>query len=129
MFVKCRGEVRLVLPPDSNHGAPRTVPSLVNAIARAHDWIHRIARGETSNYQAIADQTGLQRRYVSRIIQLAFLAPDITEAILEGRQPPNMTLDTLMNDMPADWVAQRRQMLHLLPTNNGGIFEEVDGIR
>jgi hypothetical protein len=35
-------------------------------------------------------------------MQIAFLAPDITEAILEGRQPPHMTLETLMGDMPAD---------------------------
>jgi hypothetical protein len=42
---------------------------------------------------------------------MAFLAPDITEAILEGRQPPQMTLETLMADMPADWDGQRKQLL------------------
>ena len=44
-------------------------------------------------------------------MQMAFLAPDITEAILEGRQPPHMTLDTLMADMPHDWDRQRKRML------------------
>jgi site-specific DNA recombinase len=50
-------------------------------------------------------------------MQLASLAPDITEAILGGRQPPNMTLDTLISDIPADWVEQREQMLRLTPLN------------
>jgi len=111
MFVKCRGEVRLVLPPDSTQGSPRTVPSLVKAVARAYDWVNRIARGEVPHQRAIAAETGFHRRYVGRIMQIAFLAPDITEAILEGRQPPHMTLETLMGDMPTDWERQRKQLL------------------
>ena len=42
---------------------------------------------------------------------MVFLAPDITEAILEGRQPPHMTLKTLMGDVPSDWFAQRKHLL------------------
>jgi hypothetical protein len=53
----------------------------------------------------------LNERYISRIIPLAFLAPDITEAILEGRQPTHMTLETLRDDTPADWALQRKQLL------------------
>jgi site-specific DNA recombinase len=116
-LMKCHGQVRLVLPPDSDLRVPRSVPSLVKAVARAHDWVQRIAAGEACNHRAIANQTGLRGRYVSRIIQLAFLAPDITEAILEGRQPPDMTLDALRGDIPADWVEQREQMLRLTPLN------------
>ncbi|MDP9051733.1 MAG: hypothetical protein M3O31_13595 [Acidobacteriota bacterium] len=71
-----------------------------------------IARGEVPHQRAIAAETGLHRRYVGRIMQMAFLAPDITEAILEGRQSPDMTLDTLMAVMPADWVGQRKQLLN-----------------
>jgi len=108
-----RGEVRLVLPPDSTQGSPRAVPSLIKAVARAHDWVHRIATGEAGNHRAIADQTGLSIRYVSRIMQLAFLAPDITEAILEGRQSPQMTLETLRDTPPADWMFQRKQLLEV----------------
>jgi site-specific DNA recombinase len=108
---KCRGEVRLVLAPDAGQGSPRTIPSLIKAVARAREWVDRIARGEVPHQRAIAAETGLHRRYVGRIIQMAFLAPDITEAILEGRQPPHMTLETLMGDMPADWRGQRQQLL------------------
>jgi site-specific DNA recombinase len=52
---------------------------------------------------------------------MAFLAPDITEAILEGRQPPDMTLDTLMGDLPADWGRQRKQLLTLLARNDARV--------
>jgi site-specific DNA recombinase len=65
------------------------------------------------NHQTIAAETGLPRRYVSRIMQLAFLAPDITEAILEGRQPPQLTPETLRDTLPADWTQQRNQLLKL----------------
>jgi hypothetical protein len=108
---KCRGEVRLVLAPDVIQGSPRAIPSLVKAIARAHGWVDRITKGEMPHQRAIAAETGLHRRYVGRIMQIAFLAPDITEAILEGRQPPHMTLETLMGDMPADWNLQRKQLV------------------
>ena len=61
--------------------------------------------------RAIAAETGLHRRYVGRIIQMAFLAPDITEAILEGKQPPYLTLETLMDDVPTDWFDQKKHLL------------------
>jgi hypothetical protein len=115
---KCRGEVRLVLAPDAAQGSPRSIPSLIKAVVRAHDWVDRIAKGEVPHQRAIAAETGLHRRYVGRIMQMAFLAPDITEAILEGRQPPHMTLDTLMGDMPADWSLQREQLLALSSRND-----------
>jgi hypothetical protein len=117
-LMRCRGEVRLVLAPDAAQGSPRTVPSLVKAIARAHDWVNRIAKGEVPHQRAIAAETGLHRRYVGRIMQMAFLAPDITEAILEGRQPPQMTIETLMADLPADWDGQRRQLLAPSPSDD-----------
>jgi site-specific DNA recombinase len=116
-FARCRGEVRLVLPPDIGRGSQQAIPSLVKAVARAHEWVDRIAKGEVPHQRAIATETGLHRRYVGRIMQLAFLAPDITESILEGRQLPHITLETLMDNMPVDWVAQRSRLLaSILPT-------------
>mgnify|MGYP007135463463 CR=1 FL=1 len=108
---RCRGEARLVLAPDVAQGSAGATPSLTKAVARPDDWVQRIARGEMPSQRNIATETGLHRRYVGRIIQMAFLALDITEAILEDRQPPHMTLDTLIAHMPADWVGQRKQLL------------------
>ena len=106
-FRRCGGEVRLLLPPEATPGT-LTAPSLVRAVARAHDWVERIVRGELSNQRAIAAETGLDERYVSKIIPLAFLAPDITEAVLDGKQEPNLVLNDLVSGWSSDWSAQRR---------------------
>ena len=108
---RCGGEVRLVLPPDSPGVQPHLVPSLIRAISRAHDWVDRILRGEVVNQRSIAKETGLDERYISRIIPLAFLAPDLTEAILEGKQAAHLSLDTCLGDVPAYWNQQRTQLL------------------
>lgn len=105
------GEVRLILPPDSPAAKPHSVPSLIRAISRAHDWVDRILRGEIINQRSIAKETGLDERYVSRIIPLAFLAPDLTEAILEGNQAAHLSLDTCLGNIAEDWSQQRTQLL------------------
>jgi len=103
---RCGGEVRLVLA-DSSQSKARSVPSLVRAVARAHDWMDQILRGEVSNQRALAKQTGFDERYISRIIPLAFLAPDITEAILEGRQAADLSLEKCAGEIPLEWSLQR----------------------
>src|SRR4030081_3332911 len=86
---RCGGEVRLLLA-DTEQNRARHVPSLVRAVAWAHDWMDRILCGEIPNQRALAKQTGFDERYISRIISLAFLAPDIIEAVLEGKQPAEL---------------------------------------
>ena len=103
---RCGGEVRLLLA-DTDQNRARPVPSLVRAVARAHDWMDRILRGEIPNQRALAKQTGFDERYISRIIPLAFLAPDITEAILDGKQDPNLSLEKCVNEFPFEWALQR----------------------
>ena len=105
-FRRCGGEVRLVLPPETAQETPAT-PSLVRAVARAHDWVERITRGELSNQRAIAAETGLDERYISKIIPLAFLAPDVIETILDGKLDPNLTLNDLVSSWSGEWHAQR----------------------
>jgi DNA invertase Pin-like site-specific DNA recombinase len=106
---RCGGEVRLVLPANSGVEIPvHQVPSLIKAIARAHDWYRRIIRGELTGSRSIADATGLDERYVRRIFQCTFLAPDIVESIMDGRQPANMTFQNFRAHLPNEWEAQRR---------------------
>ena len=107
---RCGGDMRLVLPPDSPGAKPHAVPSLIRAMSRAHDWVERILRGEAVNQRSIAKETGLDERYISRIIPLAFLAPDLTEAILEGKQAPHLSLDTWLGNIPIEWTHQRERI-------------------
>jgi hypothetical protein len=104
---RCGGEVRFLLPPDSTHAKAHPVPALVRAVARAHDWVAQILLGEVVNQRGIAAATGLDERYISRVLPLAFLAPDLTEAILEGRQPSSLDLGRCFKPLPPDWKEQR----------------------
>jgi DNA invertase Pin-like site-specific DNA recombinase len=106
---RCGGEVRLLLS-DTEQNGPRPVPSLVRAVARANDWVDRILRGEIPNQRALAKETGFDERYISRIIPLAFLAPDIIEAIIEGRQTPNLSLEQFVSEIALEWTIQRTRL-------------------
>ena len=102
-------ELRLILAAPSSDGPTRD-PDLpmLKAIARARDWYEKLIAGEIDSLSTIAKRTGLGARYVSRIFQCAFLAPDIIEAILDGRQPPELTLERLRHPLPIAWDEQRR---------------------
>ncbi|MGH9552480.1 MAG: recombinase family protein, partial [Terriglobales bacterium] len=75
------------LEPDAN---------LVKALARAHEWFGKIVRGEANGIGDIARAEGVCRTYVTRVVCLAFLAPEITKAILDGRQPTELTAKRLI---------------------------------
>jgi hypothetical protein len=108
---RCGGEMRLVLPPDRRgQGQTNLISSLLKALARAHQWYEWIVTGEVSGRRAIAQRLGLNERYVSRVLECAFLAPDIVEAIMDGRQPPDLTVARLTGGLPLSWVDQRKQL-------------------
>jgi len=108
---RCGGEVRLIVPADSQTETPaRPVLSLIKAIARVHQWSEQIIGGRFKGRHSIAQITGIEERYAGRILQCAFLAPDIIEAILDGRQPSDLTVQKLLIDMPLDWAEQRKQL-------------------
>jgi len=107
-----RGVERKVVIQSGANQRPEPDPVLCRLIGRAHSWVRQLARGEAASVKAIAAREGLDGSDVSRILPLAFLAPDIVEGILEGRQPPELTARTLMRlqPLPADWQAQRRRL-------------------
>ena len=90
---------------------PKSNPdqALIKVIVRAHNWFEMLKNRKVESISELARAENVQRTYPSRIIPLAFLAPDITEAILEGRQPIDLSLDRLLSAMPLplDWGAQR----------------------
>jgi site-specific DNA recombinase len=108
---RCGGETKLIVPAGAaDTTPPRPNPTLIKALARAHSWFARLLSGQASSVLAIAQAERLTGRYVARIIPLAFLAPDITEAILEGSQPQDLTLAKLCQRLPLAWPQQRRTL-------------------
>ncbi len=103
--------MRLILPAASPYQSPAQPNlALVKAIARGFDWYEKLISGKVKSLQSLAVQIKVSKRYVSRVVRCALLAPDIVDMILEGRQPPDLTLDKLFYDLPMDWVEQRRIM-------------------
>jgi DNA invertase Pin-like site-specific DNA recombinase len=107
---RCGGEVRLILEGAGDHEPARPVPAMIKAVARGHEWYEQIVEGKSLGGRAIAATTGLDERYVSVIIRCAFLAPDIVEAILDGRQPPTFTLAKITSRPSMNWAEQRRRL-------------------
>jgi hypothetical protein len=108
---KRRGvETRLMLPglDHPNHSA-KSDPALIKAIARGRAWFDELTTGRVLSLQALAERDGITRRYIRRLVGLAFLSPELVEAILQGRQPVELTATRLTElDLPLDWTEQRR---------------------
>jgi hypothetical protein len=106
----CSGELRLVLPAGNETDlAPRTNRVLIKAVVKACAWKEQLISGRSASILAIAANEGVTDRYVARLLKLAFLAPDIVEAILEGRQPADLELQRVLPDIPLAWDEQRRR--------------------
>ncbi len=109
-----RGGRRLVVSPD---GVPawagsrsRLDDTLVKALARAFRWRKLLETGVHGTVDEIARAEGINDSYVSRILRLTLLAPDIVEAVLDGRQAPELTLARLMKRFPVEWERQRERI-------------------
>ncbi len=89
-----------------------TIPDggLIGLISDTYQWFERIAKGEITTVRDITRQEGVDEGDVSRFLPLAFLAPDIVEAILTGRQPVELTPEKLkrLRNLPKSWEDQRR---------------------
>ncbi|MGD1154185.1 MAG: hypothetical protein ABR911_15085, partial [Syntrophales bacterium] len=82
----------------------------LKAIVRAHRWFNDLVSGRVHSMAEIASREGVDRSYVYRVMNLAFLAPDITESIIAGRQPADLSVKKLTKgiDLPLDWAGQRK---------------------
>jgi site-specific DNA recombinase len=83
--------------------------NIVKALTRAHKWFDRIIRGEVSGIGDIARAEELDRSYVTRVLCLGFLAPQITRTILQGREVTELTLKRLLSSalkIPLLWPEQ-----------------------
>jgi hypothetical protein len=80
---------------------------MVKAIARAFRWRDMMESGQYATIREIANAERINEAYVGRVLRLTLLAPDIVEAILNGRQPAGLQLDRLMKPFPVEWREQR----------------------
>ena len=111
MTFRKRGGRKVIVLPNGTQGNP--VPAatidnaMVKAIARAFRWQALLENGTYGCLDEIAKAERIDPSFISRTIRLSLLAPDIVDAILDGRQPAHLTLKDLMEPLPAEWAEQR----------------------
>ena len=110
---KRRGGRKQVKLPNGEPGMPRpwdtAATALQLALARGHRWLGMLESGEVTTLTEIARREGVDNSYVSRMVNLTTLAPDIIEAILLNALPDHLTLFDMAVDPPALWEAQRQR--------------------
>ncbi len=104
------GRKTVVMPEDAPAAVPtrtRADPALVKALARAFQYQRLLDEGRYASISEMAAEEEVDRGYLGRILQLTLLAPDIVDALLDGRQPSELGLPALMEPFPPEWDAQR----------------------
>ena len=110
MEFKTRAGRREIILPANAEAAPKAQPNqpLVLALARAHRWQRMLDSGEAAGVEAIAARHGVDRTYVSRILGLAMLTPEVVAAIVKGDEPSGLSLRKLTaRPLPVRWDEQR----------------------
>jgi len=103
-------EVRMVIDHTDPFATPsKPDPALIKAIAKAHRFNNSLLGGGVSKFADLAKREKLHRSYYSQVLRLSYLAPDITTAILDGRQPSGLTATMLIEHpaLPLSWQEQR----------------------
>jgi hypothetical protein len=90
--------------------APRVDSALVKAVVRAHRWRQMIESGKYASSAELAKAEMVNDSYLSRILRLTLIAPDIIEAILTGSQPNTLQLDDLLKPLPSASEQQRSEL-------------------
>ena len=105
---RCGKEMRLVLGDEAAR-KPAPDNDLIMAVARARFWHDQLVTGGARSIRELSKSEGLDERHLRRTLQLASLAPDIVKAIVQGRQPPELTARRLRDvNLPLEWNEQRR---------------------
>jgi hypothetical protein len=113
-----RGGRKMIISPDgvamsaggrtpADIADTRGDPALVKALARAFRWKRMLDDGRYGSISELAAAEKINESYVSRVLRLTLLAPEIVEAILDGRQAAEMSLPELMKALPVEWERQR----------------------
>jgi site-specific DNA recombinase len=99
---------REILLPRNAGAAPRRIDqALMLALAQARSWVRGLRHGEYADTAEIGRRLRLSEPHVRRLLRFAYLAPDMVEAIVEGRQPRSLTVRLLLRGIPLSWSDQR----------------------
>jgi len=98
-----RKEIRL---PDGTSSQRKADNTLIKALARAFRWKRMLETGGFATIAELAAHEGIAPSYMTRLLRVTLLAPDIVEAILDGKQGPEVTLVRVLEPFPAKWEAQ-----------------------
>lgn len=108
--VRKRGGRKLILTPD---GTPSPMPrtkvdsALLKALARGFRWKKMLEEGDYQTLEEIANAEKINPSYVSRLLRMTLLAPEIVEAILAGQQPLGLTMARAMKPFASEWTLQK----------------------
>lgn len=108
--IRRRGKRKTVTLPDGAAMQPRrwdeTPTPIQQALARGHRWLAMLESGRARSLSEVAALEGMDRAYISRMVNLTTLAPYIVEAILDGTLPDHVTLFDLASGTPLLWDEQ-----------------------
>jgi hypothetical protein len=110
--IRRHGGRKLVLAPDGTNVTTAPIhrhidSAIVKAVARAFRWRDMLESGRYATIREIAGAEKINESYVGRVLRLTLLAPNIIEAILNGRQPSELHLHGLMKHFPVGWEVQQ----------------------
>jgi site-specific DNA recombinase len=106
---RCGREIRMLIERPDPFATAKPDGRLVKLLIRARRFNATLLDSDGVPFAALAKREGVSPSYFTRLVRLSYLAPDITEAILDGRQPPDLTADKLLahSRLPLGWPEQR----------------------
>ena len=107
-IVKRGGRKEMHLPENAAQ-LRRIDNTLVKALARAFRWKRMLESGDFATIAELAEHEEIAPSYMTRVLRLTLLAPDIVETILDGKQAPEMTLARLQEPFPTEWSDQTKK--------------------
>ena len=115
MSFRKRGGKAVIMLPNGERAIERGEAlidnSMVKLVARGHRWHRKLFDGTHASIEDLAKSENISASFVSRILRLAYLSPDIVEAILSGKYPAHITMKDLMEPFPMEWGAQEAHFL------------------
>jgi hypothetical protein len=102
-------EIRMLIDGTDPFAAARPDARLIKLLLKARRFSATLVGNDGVPFAVLAEREGVSRSYFTRIVRLSYLAPDITQAILDGRQPRDLTADKLLahSRLPLAWPEQR----------------------